>query len=179
MAESTTAPIVVRGRSPRNFQARKEIPLLGSSAGSRGQALVESGLGVVAGTLSGKHQDAKARAVDMSMPRSAFTFSPPKPPPSQLSSMRSRSVLPCSKKVRKPSRRQRQLVVVTKSPLKKVLLTMSPAPIQRGAHRPIRQCPTSLPLKKRIRQRRWQLILTTKFPCLEVLASVLNRKSFL
>lgn len=36
--ESTTAPIVVRGRSPRNFQARKEIPLVGSSASPRGQA---------------------------------------------------------------------------------------------------------------------------------------------
>ncbi|KFY35832.1 hypothetical protein V494_05557 [Pseudogymnoascus sp. VKM F-4513 (FW-928)] len=34
--ESTTAPIVVRGRSPRNFQARKEIPLVGSSASPRG-----------------------------------------------------------------------------------------------------------------------------------------------
>lgn len=34
--ESATAPIVVRGRSPRNFQARKEIPLVGSSASPRG-----------------------------------------------------------------------------------------------------------------------------------------------
>ena len=61
LTESTTAPIVVRGRSPRNFQARKEIPLLGSSAGSRGQALVETGLGVVAGPLSAKHQETKPR----------------------------------------------------------------------------------------------------------------------
>lgn len=81
LSESVTAPIVVRGRSPRNFQARKEIPLLGSSAGSRGQALVENGLGVVAGTLSMKQQqDNKSRgSVDMQMPRSAFTFSAPKP----------------------------------------------------------------------------------------------------
>ena len=35
-AESATAPIVVRGRSPRNFQARKEIPLVRSSALPRG-----------------------------------------------------------------------------------------------------------------------------------------------
>ncbi|SZF04127.1 unnamed protein product [Blumeria hordei] len=35
LCESSTAPIVVRGRSPRNFQARKEIPLVGSSS-SRG-----------------------------------------------------------------------------------------------------------------------------------------------
>ncbi|OBT75051.1 hypothetical protein VF21_06528 [Pseudogymnoascus sp. 05NY08] len=34
--ELATAPIVVRGRSPRNFQARKEIPLVGSSASPRG-----------------------------------------------------------------------------------------------------------------------------------------------
>lgn len=35
VSENSTAPIVVRGRSPRNFQARKEIPLVGSSS-SRG-----------------------------------------------------------------------------------------------------------------------------------------------
>ncbi len=90
LSESTTAPIVVRGRSPRNFQARKEIPLLGSSAGSRGQALVETGVGVIASALS-KSGDAKARgSIDMQMPRSSFTFSPPKPVPGQLNSMRSK-----------------------------------------------------------------------------------------
>lgn len=90
LTESTTAPIVVRGRSPRNFQARKEIPLLGSSAGSRGQALVETGLGVVAGTLNAKQQEAKARGLDMPLPRTAFTFSPPKGAPTQMSSLRSK-----------------------------------------------------------------------------------------
>jgi len=84
LAESTTAPIVVRGRSPRNFQARKEIPLLGSSAGSRGQALVETGLGIVAGPLTVKPGEGKPRAVDMQPPRSAFTFSAPKMPGSQM-----------------------------------------------------------------------------------------------
>ncbi|KAK5993281.1 Transcription factor vib-1 [Cladobotryum mycophilum] len=88
LSETTTAPIVVRGRSPRNFQARKEIPLLGSSAGSRGQALVETGLGVVAGAISVKPQELK-RSVDLQVPRSSFTFSPPKIPGGQLSSMRS------------------------------------------------------------------------------------------
>lgn len=34
--ESATAPMVVRGRNPRNFQARKELPLEGSSALPRG-----------------------------------------------------------------------------------------------------------------------------------------------
>ncbi|KAK2591015.1 hypothetical protein QQS21_011293 [Conoideocrella luteorostrata] len=90
LAESITAPVVVRGRSPRNFQARKEIPLLGSSAGSRGQALVETGLGVVASTISVKH-DGKARSMDMQVPRSAFTFSPPKPQNSSIGAMRSNS----------------------------------------------------------------------------------------
>ncbi|PFH56670.1 hypothetical protein XA68_16178 [Ophiocordyceps unilateralis] len=90
LSESTTAPIVVRGRSPRNFQARKEIPLLGSSAGSRGQALVETGLGVVASALS-LRQDTKARGIDMQVPRSSFTFSPPKPQGGSLSSLRSNS----------------------------------------------------------------------------------------
>lgn len=93
LAEATTAPIVVRGRSPRNFQARKEIPLLGSSAGSRGQALVETGLGVVASALSLRHDAAKAArsSIDMQVPRSSFTFSPQKPPGGALSAMRSNS----------------------------------------------------------------------------------------
>lgn len=90
LAESITAPIVVRGRSPRNFQARKEIPLLGSSAGSRGQALVETGMGVVAGPLTVKQHDAKARGIDTQLPRTAFTFDAHKLPGSQLGTMRSR-----------------------------------------------------------------------------------------
>jgi hypothetical protein len=89
LTESTTAPIVVRGRSPRNFQARKEIPLLGSSAGSRGQALVETGVGVVAGAL--KQAETKARVVDLPLPRTAFTFSPPKQVPGQVNPLRSNS----------------------------------------------------------------------------------------
>ncbi|KPM35191.1 Transcription factor vib-1 [Neonectria ditissima] len=91
LTEATTAPIVVRGRSPRNFQARKEIPLLGSSAGSRGQALVETGLGVVAGALNAKQQEAKSRSVEGQLPRSSFTFSAPKLPGNQLGSIRSNS----------------------------------------------------------------------------------------
>lgn len=80
LTEATTAPIVVRGRSPRNFQARKEIPLLGSSAGSRGQALVETGLGIVAGPLSVKPQDTKLRGLNLELPRTAFTFNATKLP---------------------------------------------------------------------------------------------------
>jgi hypothetical protein len=89
LTESTTAPIVVRGRSPRNFQARKEIPLLGSSAGSRGQALVETGLGIVAGPLTAKPQDPKTRALNLELPRTAFTFAAPKLPQSPIA-MRSK-----------------------------------------------------------------------------------------
>ncbi|KAI8964007.1 p53-like transcription factor [Daldinia sp. FL1419] len=84
LTESTTAPIVVRGRSPRNFQARKEIPLLGSSAGSRGQALVETGLGIVAGPLTVKPQDAKLRGLNLELPRTAFTFNASKLPGSPM-----------------------------------------------------------------------------------------------
>jgi hypothetical protein len=84
LAEATTAPIVVRGRSPRNFQARKEIPLLGSSAGSRGQALVETGLGIVAGPLPVKPQDPKLRGHGLELPRTQFTFNPPKMPSSPM-----------------------------------------------------------------------------------------------
>ncbi|RYP72163.1 hypothetical protein DL771_004397 [Monosporascus sp. 5C6A] len=90
LAESTTAPIVVRGRSPRNFQARKEIPLLGSSAGSRGQALVETGLGIVAGPLAVKPQDPKLRGLNLELPRTAFTFNASKMPGSPMT-MRSNS----------------------------------------------------------------------------------------
>ncbi|EXA28487.1 hypothetical protein FOVG_19913 [Fusarium oxysporum f. sp. pisi HDV247] len=90
LTESATAPIVVRGRSPRNFHARKEILLLGSSSGSRGQALVERGLGVVAGPLSAKHQEAKPRGIDAQLPRTAFTFNAPRIPGAQLGLRRSK-----------------------------------------------------------------------------------------
>lgn len=90
LTESITSPIVVRGRSPRNFQARKEIPLLGSSAGSRGQALVETGVGVIASALSSKSESKRGGSLDMQVPRSAFTFSPPKSVAGQSSALRSK-----------------------------------------------------------------------------------------
>ncbi|KAJ3485314.1 hypothetical protein NLG97_g6841 [Lecanicillium saksenae] len=91
LTESVTSPIVVRGRSPRNFQARKEIPLLGSSAGSRGQALVETGVGVIASALSVKPEIKRGGSLDMQVPRSAFTFSPPKSAAGPPSALRSNS----------------------------------------------------------------------------------------
>jgi hypothetical protein len=49
-------------------------------------------MGVVAGTLSLKQQQEgkPTGSMDMQMPRSAFTFSAPKPPGSQMQPMRSK-----------------------------------------------------------------------------------------
>ncbi|KAK4237823.1 hypothetical protein C8A03DRAFT_34195 [Achaetomium macrosporum] len=93
LSELTTAPIVVRGRSPRNFQARKEIPLLGSSAGSRGQTLVETGHGIVAQAviLNKPPYDSRPRLSSLEVPRSAFTFTAPKQMPQSPMQMRSNS----------------------------------------------------------------------------------------
>ncbi|KAM7217432.1 transcription factor vib-1 [Rhypophila decipiens] len=93
LSELTTSPIVVRGRSPRNFQARKEIPLLGSSAGSRGQTLVETGHGIVAQAviLNKPPYDSRPRVSSMELPRTAFTFSAPKQMPQSPMQMRSNS----------------------------------------------------------------------------------------
>ncbi|KAK3327269.1 putative heterokaryon incompatibility protein [Cercophora scortea] len=93
LSELTTAPIVVRGRSPRNFQARKEIPLLGSSAGSRGQTLVETGHGIVAQAviLNKPPYDSRPRVSSMELPRTAFTFTAPKQMPPSPMQMRSNS----------------------------------------------------------------------------------------
>jgi len=93
LSELTTSPIVVRGRSPRNFQARKEIPLLGSSAGSRGQTLVETGHGIVAQAviLNKPPYDSRPRVQSMELPRTAFTFSAPKQMPQSPMQMRSNS----------------------------------------------------------------------------------------
>ncbi|KAK3378439.1 heterokaryon incompatibility protein [Podospora didyma] len=93
LSELTTAPIVVRGRSPRNFQARKEIPLLGSSAGSRGQTLVETGHSIVAQAviLNKPPYDSRPRVSSMELPRTAFTFTAPKQMPQSPMQMRSNS----------------------------------------------------------------------------------------
>ncbi|CAG8976964.1 hypothetical protein HYALB_00010946 [Hymenoscyphus albidus] len=75
VCETATAPIVVRGRSPRNFQARKEIPLVGSSS-SRGQPpelhVATSNMSV---GISGDGKSAKSlRTSALELPRSPFTF---------------------------------------------------------------------------------------------------------
>ena len=94
LSELVTAPIVVRGRSPRNFQARKEIPLLGSSAGSRGQTLVETGHGIVAQAvvLNKPPYDSRPRISSLAtgVPRGEFTFTAPKQLPQGPMQMRSK-----------------------------------------------------------------------------------------
>jgi hypothetical protein len=74
ICETATSPIVVRGRSPRNFQARKEIPLVGSSS-SRGQP---PELHLATNMLQNNSQDAKGKAGKppgmLELPRSPFTF---------------------------------------------------------------------------------------------------------
>ncbi|KAL2067667.1 hypothetical protein VTL71DRAFT_15763 [Oculimacula yallundae] len=74
LCETSTAPIVVRGRSPRNFQARKEIPLVGSSS-SRGQPPelhVSTNVMPSIAVLEAKSKLGKPHMGDL--PRSPFTF---------------------------------------------------------------------------------------------------------
>jgi hypothetical protein len=75
ICEASTAPIVVRGRSPRNFQARKEIPLVGSSS-SRGQPPelhITTNISPRAGPVNTKPK-AVAKPQQLELPRSPFTF---------------------------------------------------------------------------------------------------------
>jgi hypothetical protein len=74
VSENSTAPIVVRGRSPRNFQARKEIPLVGSSS-SRGhppELHVSTGMLTQSPTTQRSATMPKLGALDL--PRAPFTF---------------------------------------------------------------------------------------------------------
>jgi hypothetical protein len=80
IAEAATAPIVVRGRSPRNFQARKEIPLVGSSASPRGHTAQSSPGDKKVALLTDKIQCQKSQHVDM--PKGPFQYHPSNFPPS-------------------------------------------------------------------------------------------------
>lgn len=74
ICETSTAPIVVRGRSPRNFQARKEIPLVGSSS-SRGHAPelhIATNIPPQGSTADEKAKIGKPQQLEL--PRSPFTF---------------------------------------------------------------------------------------------------------
>ncbi|PQE22169.1 hypothetical protein CJF32_00004551 [Rutstroemia sp. NJR-2017a WRK4] len=72
LCETATAPIVVRGRSPRNFQARKEIALVGSSA-SRGQA-PEMHITTSSAPNSATMKSKIPKPQTLELPRSPFNF---------------------------------------------------------------------------------------------------------
>ncbi|RFU26692.1 hypothetical protein B7463_g9641, partial [Scytalidium lignicola] len=80
IVETSTAPIVVRGRSPRNFQARKEIPLVGSSSarGPPPEMITAAG-----GSVVGKPKVAKAHSMD-ALPQTTFNFDASNLPPSPM-----------------------------------------------------------------------------------------------
>jgi hypothetical protein len=80
IAEAATAPIVVRGRSPRNFQARKEIPLVGSSASPRGQTAQSSPADKKAALFPEKIQIQKSQHTEL--PKRPFQYSASNFPPS-------------------------------------------------------------------------------------------------
>ena len=77
ICETSTAPIVVRGRSPRNFQARKEIPLVGSSSSRGGLPDLHVTTSIAPGVApvsapAGKSKGSKPQTLEL--PRSPFTF---------------------------------------------------------------------------------------------------------
>ncbi|KAI1002985.1 hypothetical protein K3495_g5219 [Podosphaera aphanis] len=76
MCESSTAPIVVRGRSPRNFQARKEIPLMGSSSSRGNPPELQITMSPVNTLVETKTQQAIDQGVDQTfrLPGARFTF---------------------------------------------------------------------------------------------------------
>lgn len=81
VVETSTPPIVVRGRSPRNFQARKEIPLVGSSSarGPPPEMLTSAG-----GSVVGKPKVvSKAQAME-GLPQTGFNFDASNLPPSPM-----------------------------------------------------------------------------------------------
>lgn len=76
VCETTTAPIVVRGRSPRNFQSRKEIPLLGSSASRGGPPELHAvpGLGVATPVPASAEKSPGSAPQNIDLQRSGFSF---------------------------------------------------------------------------------------------------------
>ncbi|XMA12105.1 hypothetical protein WAI453_004896 [Rhynchosporium graminicola] len=74
LCETSTAPIVVRGRSPRNFQARKEIPLVGSSS-SRGQPPdLHISTNVMPSMTALESKTKFGRPQNVDLPKSPFNF---------------------------------------------------------------------------------------------------------
>jgi hypothetical protein len=85
VCETSTSPIVVRGRSPRNFQARKEIPLVGSSSSRGGPSDVHVTTSVVPGVSSISAPVVKPKPTKshtLELPRTTFDFDTSHLPPS-------------------------------------------------------------------------------------------------
>lgn len=61
IAESQSAPVIVRGRSPRNFQSRKDLPLSGSAAASRKNTQAAAASRVSANEATRSHQAAGSK----------------------------------------------------------------------------------------------------------------------
>lgn len=78
VCETSTAPIVVRGRSPRNFQSRKGIPLVGSSSSRGNPPKLQIAMNLMASNVLAENsvkQAAKNGAEQsLELPRSEFTF---------------------------------------------------------------------------------------------------------
>ncbi|KAM5469095.1 hypothetical protein MauCBS54593_004447 [Microsporum audouinii] len=77
ICETQSGPIIVRGRSPRNFQSRKDLPLSGSAAASRkntqaAAALARSNAAAVA-SLAGASKTGKLK-VEPDRERSTSTY---------------------------------------------------------------------------------------------------------
>lgn len=87
ICETCTASIVVRGRSPRNFQTRKEIPLVGSSSSRGGlpdlhvATSIRAGFSPISAPV-GKLKGLKPQSLEL--PQSPFTFEVNHPSPSIL-----------------------------------------------------------------------------------------------
>lgn len=74
VCENSTAPIVVRGRSPRNFQARKEIPLVGSSSSRGHPPELHVTTQVVSQSPVIQRRGSILKPGTVELPRSPFTF---------------------------------------------------------------------------------------------------------
>lgn len=97
ISEIQSAPVIVRGRSPRNFQSRKDLPLSGSAAASRKSAQVSASAAVNRtptsdsvprpGTTPARATNSKSNTVKSSSSDPSIIPGPPAsvPPPHQAS----------------------------------------------------------------------------------------------
>ncbi len=76
IAEIQSGPVIVRGRSPRNFDSRRDVPLTGdkklerrTASGESGPAAVSGGGGVGGGSSGSSNVASQAAAADPGRPR--------------------------------------------------------------------------------------------------------------